>query len=410
MKLKTLLITVVVLAALSVAVYVARRPAPAPAVDVRLGQPLLDAAVLPQAARVRINDQGKSVVLIKQTDGSWRTPTYHDLPADFTKLSGLVNSLTDGKLDRLVTTNPDRIARLDFKDTKIELLDAAEKVLWAVTLGKTAEGGGRFVRFGDEPRAYLANVNVWLDAEPKNWASTELLNLKANDVAKVELGFVGVGDVVVASRAKPEDPWKAENAPSGQQLKADKISSVLSSLGTLRFSETSDQNDPNAAAAKASQRTVKLTTFDGKTFTVTLGRKPEEKKLKPPTPTTDGKTGPASLGSVADLTKKEGAETKPEEKPALAPEFETIPAGPVFVSVASSDPSARVNELMQKRAFQISEWTFTGLPQKPEELFEPIAPTPPAANANATTPASNPDQAGPAATATPPPTGAQPKE
>jgi hypothetical protein len=34
---------------------------------------------------------------------------------------------------------------------------------------------------------------------------------------------------------------------------------------------------------------------------------------------------------------------------------------------------------MQKRAFQISDYTFTGLPQKPEELFEPAPPPAPAA-------------------------------
>ena len=31
---------------------------------------------------------------------------------------------------------------------------------------------------------------------------------------------------------------------------------------------------------------------------------------------------------------------------------------------------------MQKRAFQIAEYSLTSLPQKPEELFEPIPPPP----------------------------------
>ena len=36
-------------------------------------------------------------------------------------------------------------------------------------------------------------------------------------------------------------------------------------------------DDANVAAAKANLRTLKLTTFDHKTMTVALGRKPEEK-------------------------------------------------------------------------------------------------------------------------------------
>jgi hypothetical protein len=36
-----------------------------------------------------------------------------------------------------------------------------------------------------------------------------------------------------------------------------------------------------------------------------------------------------------------------------------------------------VNAAMQKRAYQISDYTFTGLPQKADELFEPAPPPAP---------------------------------
>ena len=129
--------------------------------------------------------------------------------------------------------------------------------------------------------------------------------------------------------------------------------------------------DPNAVAAKANERLFKIETFDKKVLKIALGRKPEEKKLKPITPPAEGQSALASLGTAADMLKKD-ADGKPAEpaKP-IAPEFETIPAGPVFVNIASSDASASVNALMQKRAFQISDYTFTSLPQKSDELFEP---------------------------------------
>ena len=378
MRLKTLVVSIAVLAAISVAVYFAQRPAPPAAADSRLNQPIVDAKVVDNAARIRISDQGKSVTLVRQSDGTWRVPSYHDLPADFSKLSSFVGSLTDAKVQRLVTSKADRVARLEFKDTKIELLDGSEKVLWTITLGKNPEtGGGRFVRFGDEQKAYVANLNAWLDTEAKNWANTELLNLKADDVAKVEISLPEGGPVTV-SRPKKEDPWTAANAAAGQKLKSDKVASLLASLGNIRFSETTAPDDGAVAVAKANLRTYKLTTFDNKTITVALGRKPEEKKLKPPTATADGKSGPAALGSLSDLAKKDekkegdakDAEKKGDDAKPLAPEFETIPAGPVFVFITHSDASAPVNALMQKRAFQIPEYVFTGLPQKAEDLFE----------------------------------------
>jgi hypothetical protein len=384
MKLKTLVVTVLVLAALALGAYIARRPEAPKSADARLGQPLVDRAIIEKTQKLRISDAGKTVELVK-SDGTWRVPSYHDLPADFNKLSGFVGNLTDAKLQRLVTTSKDRIARLEFKDTRIELFEASDKPLVSLVLGKNAEvGGGRYVRFGDEQKAYLTNLSAWLDTEAKNWANAELINVKPEDIAKVEIPFAEGGPITV-SRAKKDDPWTSDKTPAGQKVKTDKVASVLTSIGNVRFSDTTAPDDPNVAPAKANLRTFKLTTFDNKTITVAMGRKPEEKKLKPPAAATDGKSG---LGSVADLAKKsekkEGepaGEEKKDDKP-LAPEFETIPAGPVYVFISHSDASAPVNAAMQKRAYQISDYTFTGLPQKPDELFEPApAPTPPAPEA-----------------------------
>jgi hypothetical protein len=376
MKIKTLIVSVIVLAALSAAVFIARRPGPPPSQDARIGQPVIDRSTVEKAAKLRITDQGKSVIVTRDANGTWHDTSYYDLPADFAKLSGFIGNLTDAKLDRLVTSNPERMARLEFKDTKIELLDAADKPLWTLTLGKNSEaGGGRFVRFDDEKKAYLATLNAWLDTEAKNWANAELLNVKPDDVAKIEIEFPA-GEpnhtatpptTVVISRPKKDAPWTADKTPADKKVKTDTVSSVLNSVGTVRFSDTSDPSDPNVAAAKAHERTFKLTTFDNKTYTVAMGRKPEEKKLKPAAAKADEKK-PATADEKS--AKTDSAEKKADEKKPAEPEFETIPPGPVYVFISSSDSTAPVNALMQKRAFQIADYTFTGLPQKPDDLFE----------------------------------------
>ena len=376
MKLKSIVRTIAILAALSAVAFFATRPTPAPVADTRIGQPLADRAIVEKATKLRLNDQGKTVTLVRQADATWKVASYHDFPADFSKLATFIGSLTDAKLERLVTSSPARIALLEFKDTKIELLDATDKELWTVTLGKNPDtGSGRYVRYGAEAKAFLASLSAYLDTESKNWANTELLALKVDDVAKIEIPFVAANasepTSITVSRATKDAPWTAEKTPDGQKLKADKIAAVLSSLSSIRFSETNDLTDANAVAAKATERLFKIETFDKKVLKIALGRKPEEKKLKPITPPAEGQSALAALGTAADMLKKD-ADGKPAEpaKP-IAPEFETIPAGPVFVNIASSDASASVNALMQKRAFQISDYTFTSLPQKSDELFEP---------------------------------------
>lgn len=377
MKLKSIVRTIAILAALSAVAFFATRPTPAPVADTRVGQPLADRAIVEKATTLRLNDQGKTVTLVRQADATWRVSTYHDFPADFSKLATFIGSLTDAKLERLVTSSPARIALLEFKDTKIELLDATDKELWAVSLGKNPDtGSGRYVRYGAEAKAFLASLSAYLDTESKNWANTELLALKVDDVARIEIPFVAASasepTSVTVSRAKKEDPWTAEKTPNGQKLKDDKIAALLSSLSSIRFSDTNDLTDTNAVAAKANERLFKIETFDKKILKVALGRKPEEKKLKPIVPPAEGQSALASLGTAADMLKKD-ADGKPAEpaKP-ITPEFETIPAGPVFVNISHSDgATAPVNALMQKRAFQISDYTFTSLPQKSDELFEP---------------------------------------
>jgi hypothetical protein len=360
MKLRNLVISVVLLGLLSAVAFFRNRPEPAPAQDPRVGKALLDADTASRAAGLLISDQGKKVELVRVSGDAWRVPSYYDMPADFDKIARFVQDLNEAKVDRFVTSNPERLSRLEFKDSQIELKDSEGKRIWILTLGKTPEAGnGRFVRFGDEPVAFLAGLRTWLDTDPKGWADTRLVSLKPDDVAKVEIPFEG-GATVEAARAKKDSPWSAAKPPAGQKLVGEKVNSLLATLTALRFSDTADPKDPSAAEAAKFMRTIRLTTFDGTTVLVSLGRRPEEKKLKVPTADAkDAITPPAKDAPAA-----------PEAKP-IAPEFDTIPAGPAFVVVSSSDPKAQVNDLMKRRSFKVDDYTLTGLPQKPDEFFEP---------------------------------------
>jgi hypothetical protein len=360
MKLKTLVLSVAFLALLSGLAFWLNRPPPATAADPRVGQLLADPTAIAQAAQLRLTDGGQTVLLARQPDGTWRVPGYFGLPADFSKLSSFIGDLSAAKIQRLVTVNPERISRLEFRDTKIELLTADGRALWSVRLGKTPETGGRFVRFGDEPKAYLANLNATIETDPKAWADATLFTLKPDEVARIDVPFDG-GTTVAVSRKTKDAPWTAAPTPAGQKVSADKVSALLNSLGALRFSGTSDPADPQVGVAQAHLRTFHLTTFSGQTYRVALGRQPEEKKPKPA----------AAAAPKAPAPPADGAVPPPADAAA-----DTIPAGPVYAFVASPDAQAPVNALMRQRAFQIDDYVFTGLPQKPDDLFEPTAPVP----------------------------------
>jgi len=233
------------------------------------------------------------------------------------------------------------------------LTDAAGKELWSVTLGKTPDAGnGKFIRFGNESRAFFSGTHVWLETDPKAWADSQLVGLKADNVAKVSLSLAG-GSVEL-TRAKKDAPWTATGGPAGRELAQEMVGPVLTTLADLRFSDTLAKDDPAARAASAFAKSYALTTFDGRTIDISMGRKPEVKTLKAP------------VADTAPITT--GADGKPETKP-ITPEFDTTPAGPVVAVVSNSDGHAGVNAMMAKRSFVVDDYAFTGLPQKADDLF-----------------------------------------
>jgi hypothetical protein len=180
---------------------------------------------------------------------------------------------------------------------------------------------------------------------------------KADEVSRIDVPFDS-GPPLVLSRTKKDGAWAAQGGPAGQKLLADKVSSLLTALTTLRFTDTVDPKDSAASEAASHMRVFTLVTFGGQTVTVSLGRKPEVKKLKAPV---------ADKDALAALAKP--ADAKADEKP-LTPEYDTTPAGPVFAVISNSDAKAPINDLMARRAFEVDEFTFTGLPQKADDLFE----------------------------------------
>ncbi|MDR1280355.1 MAG: DUF4340 domain-containing protein [Opitutaceae bacterium] len=393
MKLKTLLLTVLILAALSGATWFATRPPsppPTPEGNGNIGAPVAPAAKIAEATRVRITDDGKTIELARQPDGAWHVTSYYDLPADFPKLTRLIADLTGAKIDRFVSARPEVIDRLEFKGTQIAIYgapapDAAAEAappLWSLDLGRTAEtGGGRYIRYTGEDKAYLARLNIWLDTEPKNWADSALTTLKPADIAKAEFTFPE-GDPLAVTRKDKDAPFDAAPARAGHTVKADAITTQLNNLTGLRLSNTAEPAAPDAVEARNHARTVKLTTFDNRTLTIALGRRPAEPAKPAEKPATDKQpadtanpAAAAGSGETAAAGEQAPPSTdadKPVGTPAAAEpgqEDTGKPAGPVYVFMTDTKADAPVNALMKKRAVEVYEFVYTSLPAKADDLF-----------------------------------------
>jgi hypothetical protein len=349
MKLKTLFITVIVLAVISSVVLYTTNKNEDSSPDAKIEQPVLSQSLAEKTNTIKISDQGKTATLTLNPHNIWVVSSYYDFPADFSKLSSFIKELTSAKIQRLVTSNPERLQRLDFKDTKIELFDASNSLLLALDLGKNADQGGRFLRFNSEQKAYLANIASWLDSDSKNWALSQLINDKPESISNIEILF-NSGASISLSRTKSDSAWRtSEN--THKTINEEKVSSLLSMITSLRFSDTVQSGSDLATESKKSALSIHLKTFSGKSITALLGRKPEIKILKP-------------VKSGTGITQNSKTSPKSPE-----PEYDTTPAGPVFVWLSTSESTDSINSLSKTRDFQVDDYTYTSLPQKPEDLL-----------------------------------------
>lgn len=357
MKLRPLLLTLAVLIPVAGAVWWFQRPAPATQnADARIGQRVADPAVLAGATKVRIKASGKTLEL-SRADASanrWTLAAAQGepaLPADSARLSRLAADLVSPKIERLVTSNPTRIATLGLDDSALTFLDAGGKSLLALDLGKNADGGGRFLRYDTEPKAYLARLNASLDADATGWRDTTLIPaLKAEDIASIAFLLADSPTPVVLSRPDAKSPWTSPAAPPGHQVKTSTVPTQLTNLTGLRYTAFAPVFDPGVVAARILTRDVTLTTFDARTVKIALGRAPEPPKpAKPATPPAEGTT-------------------PPPEPPA--------PPRPVYVEITDSKPDATLAAAAKTHAFEVGEWIHTALPAKASDLFEPVPPPP----------------------------------
>ncbi len=342
MNVKTLSIAVGLLAILSALVAFFDRPAAPLDADPRIGQPVLPAAIAANATRLTLTQNGQSVTLDRNEEATWQVSSYHDFPADFAKLRRFIGDLTAATISRVVTRLTERIDRLGFGDAALSIT-TADGTAWQVDLGKNSDLGGRYARFesDDGAPAYLIDLSAALDSTAKNWAVADLLTVEPTDIAAVSLSFANA-PTVAANRTSADAPWNNANAPDTRTVNATRLGSLVTALTNLRFTATSRADAPDVIEARDHARTATLKTFAGDTLTLSIGRRPE-------------------VILPVESTASDASDTAPTSEP---PAPTTVPAGPVFVSItgpAALAPLAHHDQL----AFQISDYTFTALPQTP---------------------------------------------
>jgi hypothetical protein len=198
------------------------------------------------AAPVTVHKQGEQ----------WTVAERADYPADVPKLKKLLLALSDAKIREEKTSNPDSYAIIGVEDpsqpgatgTQIEL--TAQNGKHALIVGKSA-GEGTFVRRAGEKTSYIVEPGISVEAEPRYWIDTRLLDIPTDKIQSVESkpssGAAFSVHRVAASQPKPTDnkTGSPSTSASAAQPAADKF--VLEGVPSGRQAADSQTLAPSPA-------------------------------------------------------------------------------------------------------------------------------------------------------------------
>jgi len=286
MKLKTfaiLLITFCLLLAVVLFISHSKKTAEDPA---GIGAKLFAGLAAGDIAVITITSP-EATARLKQTPNGWIVENRFDYPADFSKVAGLVQKLSNAKIGRTFPASPEIQARLslfspeqperpaDQKGTRVVLSDKDAKTLADLIIGKERENGGDtfYVMPLPESRICLIDQNFrFLEKKPADWLNKKPLDLNPKKIRKVVL-FDPKKNRAIYTLQRPaegKDPVLLD-LPPGKKMAKFKADQLFEALTSLTVEDVADPGPKDSAARFSDAPRFDYTLYDGTIYHAFLG-------------------------------------------------------------------------------------------------------------------------------------------
>ena len=267
-KLLTLVIAAAVLVAL--AFWSSNRKQSAPPSSI--GKKLLPALKLESVARVEIARQGAPIAIERGDDG-WTVKNLSGYPADVSKLQSALLKLTDLRIGEVA-----RGVNIDTNVTLVDLQGGSGKPLATLRLGSRPAGAerhgyrmpqGRYISVAGDPQVYLVKEGLEeFDGEPRDWVSSQLLNLSSSDIRTIELTNP-TGTVLTLSRESGS--LSLPGLSTNEEFDASKAYGVESALCYLNLAGVADPKLDDTRTGLATPGLYRVTMKNGDQYTARIG-------------------------------------------------------------------------------------------------------------------------------------------
>jgi Domain of unknown function (DUF4340) len=320
------------------------------------------------AAPVTVHKQGEQ----------WTVAERADYPADVPRVRKLLLALNDAKIREEKTSNPASYAIIGVEDpsqqgatgTQIEL--TAQNGKQAVIIGKSA-GEGNFVRRAGEKTSYIVEPGISVEAEPRFWIDTRLLDIPSDKIKSIETkpatGASYLVHRVPASESKATDNKSGSTgAASAANPSAANPSAANPSAANPSATPPPTANPPTPPAAPAATKFA----LDG----VPSGRQAADTQTLAPSPAHFGNLTVEDVAPAGDIDfSKPSTVTLTLADGGVITITGTVIGDKRWIKVAAPQ-DATLSAKANGRAFEIASYRYDGIFRPLEQLLVPKPPPP----------------------------------
>jgi Domain of unknown function (DUF4340) len=304
-----------------------------------------------------------AAVTVHKQGEQWTVAERNNYPADVAKLRKLLLALSEARIREEKTSNPASYSIIGVEDPTLpgaagaQIDFVAQDGKHAVIVGKPV-GEGNFVRRAGEPRSYIVEPGITVEAQPRYWIDTRLIDLPAAKIQSIEVKpatgpSYSLHRAAAAATPAPATPAPATPAPA-----------------------TPAPATPAPAAPAAASPPATATPTDFVLDGVPAKRKAAESQILEPSPTAFGNLSADDVAQAADID---------FSKPSVA--TVTLSDGSVitFTGTAVGDKrwiqvaepkDAGISAKTKGRAFEIATYRYDAVFRPLEQLLVPLPPAP----------------------------------
>lgn len=234
---------------------------------------------------------GRSVNLIRNSDGQWSVGNYFNYPSDKDKINNLLQELSSMKAVQVVNIEPSQLRALKLippsdnnkdKDsgTQIRIIGSDNKTIYSFIaglrridrVGTSNMIRGRYILKSDSNVPLLTQESLAeTKYSAKDFLSSNFLSIK--EIKKIQL--VKSKDNIlwtIFKKDKNEEFELMEKKKDDPDINIDNVYSVISSLESLKFDSVTNPSATPESTGLDKPYTLSVETFDSSSFTIYIGK------------------------------------------------------------------------------------------------------------------------------------------